>query len=408
MASRLLVRCLFYLNEQCLQNRHFLLFQLKIMKRISILGSTGSIGKNAVEVIQNNLKNFSVVALVARNDVKTLVAQALLLKPSYVVIENEEKFSELKLALKNLKKCEVLCGRKAILEVAKIKCDLVISAIMGAAGMLPTLAAIEAGSNIALANKESLVCAGEFLMAAVAKNKVKILPVDSEHNAIFQIFENENLEAIESITLTASGGPFFNSKKDPKKISIAEALKHPNWSMGAKISIDSATMMNKGLEAIEAFHLFPVSKEQIKILIHPQSILHGLVNYQDGSSLAALSMPDMKVPISYALTFPKRMKIKHQQLDLAKVKKLEFFAVDEKKFPAVKICREALETDGSAPAVLNAANEVAVERFLRGEVSFDQITKIVAKTLDKISHRKVKSVEDALWFDQQARAFAAK
>jgi len=406
--SRFLVSSLFYSDEHGLHNRHFLLFELKIMKRISILGSTGSIGKNTVEVIQNDSKNFSVVALVARNDVKTLIAQALLLKPSYVVIENEEKFSELKFALKNLKKCEVLCGQKAILEVAKIKCDLVISAIMGAAGMLPTLAAIEAGSNIALANKESLVCAGEFLMAAVAKNKVKILPVDSEHNAIFQIFENENLEAIESITLTASGGPFFNSKKDPKKISIAEALKHPNWSMGAKISIDSATMMNKGLEAIEAFHLFPVSKEQIKILIHPQSILHGLVNYQDGSSLAALSMPDMKVPISYALTFPKRMKIKHQQLDLAKVKKLEFFAVDEKKFPAVNICREALETDGSAPAVLNAANEVAVERFLRGEISFDQITKIVAKTLDKISHRKVKSVEDALWFDQQARAFSTK
>ncbi len=377
------------------------------MKKISILGSTGSVGKNTVEVIQNDPKSFSVIALVARNDVKTLIAQALLLKPSYVVIENEEKFSELKLALKNLKKCEVLCGRNAILEVAKIKCDLVISAITGAAGMLPTLAAIEAGSDIALANKESLVCAGEFLMAAAVKNKVKILPVDSEHNAIFQIFENENLEAIESITLTASGGPFFNSKKDPKKISIAEALKHPNWSMGAKISIDSATMMNKGLEAIEAFYLFPVSKKQIKILIHPQSIVHGLVNYQDGSSLAALSMPDMKVPISYALTFPKRMKIKHQQLDLAKVQKLEFFEVDERKFPAVKICREALETDGSAPAVLNAANEVAVERFLRGEISFDQITKIVAKTLEKITHRKVQSVEDALWFDQQARGLAA-
>ncbi len=377
------------------------------MKKISILGSTGSVGKNTVEVIQNDPKSFSVIALVARNDVKTLIAQALLLKPSYVVIENEEKFSELKLALKNLKKCEVLCGRNAILEVAKIKCDLVISAITGAAGMLPTLAAIEAGSDIALANKESLVCAGEFLMAAAVKNKVKILPVDSEHNAIFQIFENENLEAIESITLTASGGPFFNSKKDPKKISIAEALKHPNWSMGAKISIDSATMMNKGLEAIEAFYLFPVSKKQIKILIHPQSIVHGLVNYQDGSSLAALSMPDMKVPISYALTFPKRMKIKHQQLDLAKVQKLEFFEVDERKFPAVKICREALETDGSAPAVLNAANEVAVERFLRGEISFDQITKIVAKTLEKITHRKVQSVEDVLWFDQQARGLAA-
>ncbi len=377
------------------------------MKKISILGSTGSVGKNTVEVIQNDPKSFSVIALVARNDVKTLIAQALLLKPSYVVIENEEKFSELKLALKSLKKCEVLCGRNAILEVAKIKCDLVISAITGAAGMLPTLAAIEAGSDIALANKESLVCAGEFLMAAAVKNKVKILPVDSEHNAIFQIFENENLEAIESITLTASGGPFFNSKKDPKKISIAEALKHPNWSMGAKISIDSATMMNKGLEAIEAFYLFPVSKKQIKILIHPQSIVHGLVNYQDGSSLAALSMPDMKVPISYALTFPKRMKIKHQQLDLAKVQKLEFFEVDERKFPAVKICREALETDGSAPAVLNAANEVAVERFLRGEISFDQITKIVAKTLEKITHRKVQSVEDVLWFDQQARGLAA-
>ena len=377
------------------------------MKKISILGSTGSVGKNTVEVIQNDPKSFSVIALVARNDVKTLIAQALLLKPSYVVIENEEKFSELKLALKNLKKCEVLCGRNAILEVAKIKCDLVISAITGAAGMLPTLAAIEAGSDIALANKESLVCAGEFLMAAAVKNKVKILPVDSEHNAIFQIFENENLEAIESITLTASGGPFFNSKKDPKKISIAEALKHPNWSMGAKISIDSATMMNKGLEAIEAFYLFPVSKKQIKILIHPQSIVHGMVNYQDVSSLAALSMPDMKVPISYALTFPKRMKIKHQQLDLAKVQKLEFFEVDERKFPAVKICREALETDGSAPAVLNAANEVAVERFLRGEISFDQITKIVAKTLEKITHRKVQSVEDVLWFDQQARGLAA-
>lgn len=377
------------------------------MKKISILGSTGSVGKNTVEVIQNDPKSFSVIALVARNNVKTLIAQALLLKPSYVVIENEEKFSELKLALKSLKKSEVLFGRNAILEVAKIKCDLVISAITGAAGMLPTLAAIEAGSDIALANKESLVCAGEFLMAAAVKNKVKILPVDSEHNAIFQIFENENLEAIDSITLTASGGPFFNSKKDPKKISIAEALKHPNWSMGAKISIDSATMMNKGLEAIEAFYLFPVSKKQIKILIHPQSIVHGLVNYQDGSSLAALSMPDMKVPISYALTFPKRMKIKHQQLDLAKVQKLEFFEVDERKFPAVKICREALETDGSAPAVLNAANEVAVERFLRGEISFDQITKIVAKTLEKIPHRKVRSVEDVLWFDQQTRGLAA-
>jgi len=377
------------------------------MKKISILGSTGSIGKNTIEVIKNDPRNFAVAALVAKNDVETLAAQALLLKPSYVVIENEEKYLALKSALKNLKNCEILCGQKAIVEVAKIKCDLVISAIVGAAGMLPTLAAIEAGSNIALANKESLVCAGEFLIAAAAKNKVKILPVDSEHNAIFQIFENENLDLIESITLTASGGPFFFSKKNPKEITVAEALKHPNWSMGAKISIDSATMMNKGLEAIEAFHLFPVKKNQIKILVHPQSIIHGMVNYQDGSSLAALSLPDMKVPISYALAYPKRMKITHQKLDLAKVGKLEFFEVDEKKFPAVKICRDAMEADGSAPAVLNAANEVAVERFLKGEISFDQITKIIAETLEKIPHQKLKSIAEVLDFDQKARKVAS-
>ncbi len=376
------------------------------MKKISIFGSTGSIGKSALEVIKNAPNNFQVIALVAKNDVKTLIAQALEFKPSAVVIKNEKHFPELKLALRNLKKCEVLCGEKAILEVAKIRCDLFISAIVGAAGMLPTLAAIKSGSNIALANKESLVCAGEFLMKEAQKQKVKIIPVDSEHNAIFQIFENENLKMIDDITLTASGGPFFHSKKDFKKISIAEALKHPNWKMGAKISIDSATMMNKGLEMIEAFHLFPISKKQIKILVHPQSIIHGMVNYADGSSLAALSLPDMKVPISYALAFPNRMKIAHQKLDLTKTQKLEFFAVDEKKFAAVRICREALETDGSAPAVLNAANEIAVEKFLKGEITFDQITKITEKTLAKISHKKLSSLEEAIFFDEKARKIA--
>lgn len=376
------------------------------MKKISIFGSTGSIGKNTLEVIKNAPQNFEVFALVAKNDVKTLVSQALEFKPSYVVIENEKHFSELKSALKVLKKCEVLAGEKAIIEVAKIRCDLFISAIVGAAGMLPTLAAIKAKSHIALANKESLVCAGEFLMSEAKKQKVKIIPVDSEHNAIFQIFENENLDMIDDIVLTASGGPFFASKKDPKKITIAEALKHPNWSMGAKISIDSATMMNKGLEMIEAYHLFPIAKKQIKILIHPQSIVHGMVNYADGSSLAMLSSPDMKVPISYALAFPNRMKIKHQKLDLAKSQKLEFFDVDDKKFPAVKICRGAMEVDGSAPAVLNAANEIAVAKFLNGEISFDKITKIVEKTLEKISHKKLAGIEDVIFFDKQARQIA--
>lgn len=378
------------------------------MKRISIFGSTGSIGKSTIEVIKNAPENFKILALVARNDVKTLISQALLLKPLMVVIENENCFSELKSALVDLKNCEVLCGTKAILEVAKIECDLFVSAITGAAGMLPTLSAIEAGSNIALANKESLVCAGEFLNKAAKKSGAKIIPVDSEHNAIFQIFENQNLDAIDSITLTASGGPFFNSDLDFAKITVEQALKHPNWSMGAKISIDSATMMNKGLEMIEAFHIFPVAKNQIKILVHPQSIIHGMVDYRDGSVLAMLSRPDMQVPISYALEYPKRMAIKHEKLDLAKLQSLTFFAPDEKKFPALKICREVLEIDGSAPAVLNAANEIAVARFLKSEISFDQITKIVAQVLEKISHKKVESVEEVLEFDLRARQLAAK
>lgn len=378
------------------------------MKEISIFGCTGSIGKNTIEVIKNSPKDFKLVALVAKNDVKTLIDQALLLKPSYVVIENEAHLSQLKEGLKSLKNCEVLAGQKALLEVAKIRVDLFLSAIVGAAGMLPTLNAIKAKSNIALANKESLVCAGEFLMAEAAKQNVKIIPVDSEHNAIFQIFENDNIEAIEDIILTASGGPFFFSTKDPKTITVAEALKHPNWSMGAKISIDSATMMNKGLEMIEAFHLFPIAKEQIKILVHPQSIVHGMVNYADGSSLAMLSLPDMKVPISHALALPKRMKIKHQKLDLAKVQKLEFFDVDEKKFRAVRICKNAMRSDGNAPAILNAANEIAVGRFLAGEISFDKITEIVEKTLEKIPHQKLNSIEEVISFDLMAREISNK
>lgn len=379
---------------------------MKSKKKISIFGSTGSIGKNTIEVIKNSPENFEVFALVAGNDVKTLISQALQTEPSFVVIENESHFSELKSALSSLKNCQILCGKEEILNVAKIKCDLFISAIVGAAGMLPTLAAIKAGSDIALANKESLVCAGSFLVEAAQKSGAKIIPVDSEHNAIFQIFENENLEAIDSITLTASGGPFFNKDLDFSKITVEQALKHPNWSMGAKISIDSATMMNKGLEVIEAFHLFPIKKEQIKIVVHPQSIIHGLVDYSDGSTLAMLSNPDMKVPISYALAYPKRMKIKHDKMDLAKLQNLSFFEPDEKKFPALRICREVMEVDGSAPAVLNAANEVAVSRFLKGEISFDKITEIVEKILNKISHKKIDSIGEVIDFDQEARILA--
>lgn len=374
-------------------------------KKIIILGSTGSIGKNTIEVIKNLPDNFEITALTARSDVKTLAAQANLLNPQFIAIEDETKLSELKAEIKS-DKIKILAGKNAILEITQIKCDLVVSAIVGAAGMLPTLKAIQAGSNIALANKESLVCAGEFLMREALKHKVAILPVDSEHNAIFQIFEQQNLSMIEEITLTASGGPFFASEKDFSKITVEEALKHPNWQMGAKISIDSATMMNKGLEMIEAYHLFPIAKNKIQVLVHPQSIVHGMVNYKDGSVLAMLSKPDMKVPISYALSYPHRMAIKHETLDLAKLQNLSFFAPDEKKFPALKLCREAMEADGNAPAILNAANEIAVEKFLQKQITFDQITKIVAKTLEKIPHKKIDSVQEACEFDCKAREIA--
>ena len=378
-----------------------------MIKKLIIFGSTGSVGKSAIEVILNNRKNFEVIALCARTDAKTLAAQVDLLQPQFAAIEDETKLIELKAAIKT-RKTKVIAGREAILEIAKIKCSLVVSAIVGAAGMLPTLNAIRAGSNIALANKESLVCAGKFLMSEAKKHKAEILPIDSEHNAIFQIFENKNLSKIENITLTASGGPFFNSDRDFSKITPQEALNHPNWKMGAKITIDSATMMNKGLEMIEALHLFPIKKEQIKILVHPQSIIHGLVNYKDGSTLAMMSNPDMKVPIAYALSYPKRIAIKHASLDLAQTKNLSFFDADEKKFPALKLCRESMMTGENAPAVLNAANEIAVEKFLRKEILFTDIAKIVAKTLDKIPYKKVHSIEEIVEFDKAAREVASK
>ena len=376
------------------------------MKNIAIFGSTGSIGKNTVAVIKNAPEKFKVKILVARNDVKTLISQALELRPEFVVIENSEHFSELKNALKDLKNCQIFCGTEAILDVAKIHCDLMISAIVGSAGMLPTLNAIRAKTNIALANKESLVCAGNFLNEEAKKMGVTIVPIDSEHNAIFQIFENDNLNLIDEIILTASGGPFFNSTKNFAEITITEALKHPNWQMGAKISIDSATMMNKGLEMIEAFYLFPIAKKQIQILVHPQSIIHGIVNYGDGSTLAMMSLPDMQVPISHAINYPLRMKINHQKLDLAKLQKLEFFAVDDKKFPALKICREVLEVEGNAPAILNASNEIAVEKFLNSQITFDKIPQIVLATLNKIPYKKLDSIEEVLLNDKLARDFA--
>jgi 1-deoxy-D-xylulose-5-phosphate reductoisomerase len=375
------------------------------MKRIAIFGSTGSIGKSTLAVIKNDLSKFKIITLVAKNDYKALISQALEFNPQFVVIENEQYFGLIKTALEGTK-IKVMAGSSSIIEVAKIKYDLVVSSIVGFAGMMPTLTAIRAGSNIALANKESLVCGGNFLIEEAKKNSVNILPIDSEHNAIFQIFEHKNIDLISDITLTASGGPFFNSTKNFNQITKAEALNHPKWQMGAKISIDSATMMNKGLEMIEAFYLFPIKKSQINIIIHHQSIIHGLVNYQDGSTLAMMSLPDMQTPISFAINYPHRLKISHKKLDLVDLQKLEFFAVDENKFLAIKICKQALETEGNAPTILNASNEIAVEKFLNDEITFDKIPLIVNETLNKIPFKKLDSIDDILITDFQAREIA--
>ncbi len=377
-----------------------------MIKNIAIFGSTGSIGKNTIEIIKDFPEKFKVKALIAQNNAQDLALQANLLKPEFVAIENEEKYEELK-SLINYK-CNISSGRKAVEALSKEKFDLVISAIMGFAGMVPTINAIKAGNNIAIANKESLVCAGNLMVDLAKKNGVKILPIDSEHNAIFQVFENENLDKVSNIVLTASGGPFLKSKKNFEDITIKEALAHPNWTMGEKITIDSATMMNKGLEMIEAYYLFPIKKEQIEIVVHPQSIIHGIVNYQDGSSLAMMSSPDMKTPISYALDYPNRTPTKVKAIDLAQIGKLEFFKPDHDKFLALKLCQETLETEGNSCTVLNAANEVAVAKFLAGEIKFNRIATLVADVLQKIEFKNINSIEEIIECDQESRKIAKK
>lgn len=372
-------------------------------KSIAIFGSTGSIGKNALRVIAQHSTDYQIVALVARSDVKTLIKQARIFKPKYAAINNISHYQELKNGLADLK-VEVVAGEKMINDLAKIKVDFFLSAIVGIAALIPTFNAIKAGSNVGMANKECLVAAGDLMLKAAKKSGAKILPIDSEHNAIFQIFEQQNLDKIERIILTASGGPFLNfSPTQMKNITIDQAIKHPNWSMGAKISVDSATMMNKALEVIEAYRLFPVKKEQIEIVIHPESIIHGLVDYCDGSTLAMMSLPDMQVPISYALAYPKRISIKHPKLDLAKISKLNFLAPDTKKFSALKLVREVLEVDGNAPCIFNAANEIAVARFLEGEIEFTRIVEIVYKALEKIPYQKIAKLEDVVMCNDEVK-----
>ena len=377
---------------------------------VIILGSTGSIGKNIVNIIRDHLDKFNIIAITAKDNYQILANQALELKPKFTIIENQSHFSKLEELLSELNLTTCLSGQDAINEITKIKSSLVFVAITGTAAILPTINAINAGSNIAIANKESLVVAGKLITKQAKEKNIRLIPLDSEHNAIFQIFEERNLDFIESITLTASGGPFFNKKKNHKEITIKEALQHPKWQMGAKISIDSATMMNKGLEVIEAYRLFPVKKSQIKTIIHPQSIIHGIVNYQDGSSLAMLSYPDMRTPISLALNFPQRMKINVPSLDLVNIGKLEFFDIDYQQFPLLKTCYDCLEIDGLAPIALNAGNEIAVDKFLNQEITFDKISYIVNKTIDlslaKYSQYWQNDLETILNLDKESRNIA--
>ncbi len=375
-------------------------------KRITVLGSTGSIGVNTLDLIRQNPDRFDVVALTAGNNVDALISQAREFQPKMAVIDDPNAYQALADGLEDTE-VTVAAGPEALIAAAELPSDLALAAIVGAAGLPPTLAAVQNCSTVALANKECLVCAGDLFMEAVRKNGTTLLPVDSEHSAIFQVFDAENTQTVERIILTASGGPFREwTSEQMAAATPAQAVAHPNWSMGKKISVDSATMMNKGLELIEAHHLFPVGEQKIEILVHPQSVVHSLVGYIDGSVLAQLGSPDMKTPIAYALSWPERIKVAGESLNLAEISQLSFEAPDFKRFPALRVAREALQAGGAAPTILNAANEVAVARFLAEEIGFLDILRTVEDTLTLYHSDHPATLDEVLAVDAEARRLA--
>ena len=375
------------------------------MKTISILGSTGSVGRATVDLIKRMPQTYSVDSLTANKNWQLLAEQAKILKPRYVAISKQQYYQPLKNAL-NGEDIFIGAGEKAIIEAGDREVDLLMAAIVGTAGLLPTISAIRKGTTVALANKECLVSSGEIFIREASDAQAKLIPVDSEHNAIFQVFETHNKAKLDRLILTASGGPFRNCTIDEMKgKNPQEALAHPNWDMGPKISIDSATMMNKGLEIIEAHYLFNVEESLIDVVIHPQSIVHSLVSYLDGSVLAQLADPDMKIPIAYALSWPKRMDATIPRLDLLKIGSLEFFKPDTKKFPALNLARESIKLAGSSNLVLNAANEVAVAGFLAGKIKFTDIVATVEKVLDKNVETAPKSIEEVIFMDAEIRKY---
>lgn len=377
-------------------------------RRVTVLGSTGSIGKSTVDLLLHHRDAYAVEALTAHKNVALLAEQAIKLGAAQAVIGDESLYGDLKSALSGTG-IEAAAGDAAVADAASRPADWVMAAIVGTAGMLPTLRAIEQGKTVALANKESIVSAGDFMLAAVQKSGATLLPVDSEHNAVFQVFDAEQREGIARIILTASGGPFLRrSRAELAGITPAEAVRHPNWAMGAKISVDSATMMNKSLEIIEAAYLFNVKDEFIDVLIHPQSTVHSMVEYVDGSILAQMGAPDMRTPIAYTLGWPRRVKTTGQRLDLTSSFNLNFEPIDIKRFNAVSLAREAYRAGAGYPTVLNAANEIAVEAFLAGDLRFDRIEDVSAKALQKQAVGRISSLEDILALDAETRHLAQK
>ena len=377
-------------------------------RTVSILGSTGSVGTSTVDLLLRHPGRFRVVALAAGRNAKLLAEQAVALDAEMVALDDPEELPELRAALAG-RPTEILSGPGAVLEAARRPADWTMASIVGAAGLKPTLEAVRRGQIVALANKEALVCAGHLFMAEAEAAGATILPVDSEHNAIFQVFDDQRRAGIDKIILTASGGPFRTlSRQQMSTKTPEEAAAHPNWSMGLKISIDSASMFNKGLEMIEAAHLFRMTEDRIQVLVHPQSVVHSLVSYIDGSVLAQLGVPDMRTPIAHTLAWPERMPSPTERLDLSTWGQLTFEAPDEERFPALRLARAALAAGEAAPPVLNAANEVAVAAFVERRIGFCDIPSIVESTIDRLVGERVPSLDDVFAIDERARRLAGE
>ena len=376
-------------------------------RSITILGATGSVGGSTLDLIRRDRQAWDIVALTAHSNVGDLARLAREFGAQLAVIGEEHRLGALREALAGTD-VEAAAGAQALCEAAARPADIAVAAIVGCAGLAPVMAAIERGGTVALANKEALVSAGEVMTRAVERHGARLLPVDSEHNAIFQCLAGNSLDDVRWITLTASGGP-LRLVDDLDSVTPEQAVAHPNWDMGAKISVDSATMFNKGLELIEAHHLFPVGLERIRIVVHPQSVIHSMVEYRDGSTLAQLGPSDMRVPIASCLAWPARMDTPMAPLDLAAIGELSFFAPDEKRFPATRLAREAAEAGGAAPAVLNAANEIAVEAFLKRKIAFSRIAVLVERVLADGNHPDApRSLSDVLMVDEASRRRATE